>query len=176
MRFTETKLKGAFVIEREPSIDFRGNFARVFCADELKKQGLNFQMVQSNISFTAKKETIRGMHYQVEGGEEDKIVTCLKGRILDVIIDLRRDSETFSRYLMFELFESDNKMLYVPRGFAHGFLTLEDNCQVLYFVSNFYNPTQERRIRWNDPFFNIKWPIENPIISEKDASCQDFKA
>lgn len=174
MKFNETFLRGAFVIDIEPVVDHRGAFARTFCAEEFRKHGLEYNMVQSNISITLKHNTIRGMHFQVDETQEAKLVRCIRGKILDVIVDIREDSDTYAQHFMIELTGSNNKMIYVPRGFAHGFLTLEDNCHVFYQVSNFYAPNKENGIRWNDPYFGIKWPISNPILSEKDADYEDF--
>ena len=174
MKFIETELQDAYIIEREPFVDHRGSFSRTFCAKEFEQHGLATNMVQTNLSITKKKHTIRGIHYQIEGAEEDKLVQCLQGTILDVIINLRKGSKTFGKYVGVELSETNNKMLYVPRGFAHGFITLDDDCCVLYQVSNFYAPGKERGIRWNDPFFGIEWPAENPILSEKDATHPNF--
>lgn len=175
MKFNETSLQGAYIIEREPYQDFRGSFARTFCTEEFRKCGLKSPMVQSNLSVTLKKNTIRGMHYQVNGAEEDKLVLCLRGAILDVILDTRNNSETFGQHIKIELTESNNRMLYVPKGFAHGYLTLKDDCHVFYQVSNFYNAAQELGIRWNDPFFKVDWPIVSPIVSEKDSRYRDFE-
>lgn len=175
MIFVETKLKGAFIIKDEPFRDYRGSFTRTFCAREFSEHGLKHHMVQSNLSITPKKNTLRGMHYQVEGAEEAKLVRCLRGRILDVIIDIRLDSPTFGQHLAAELTAADEgQMLYVPEGFAHGFLTLEDDCHVFYQVSNFYSSGKEKGLRWNDPFFRIDWPSVTPIISPKDSNYPDF--
>lgn len=174
MKINKHSLEGAFVIDIEPVVDHRGAFARTFCAEEFRKHGLEYNMVQSNISITLKRNTIRGMHFQLGEAQEAKLVRCIRGAILDVIIDIRKDSDTYAQHFMIELTSSNNKMLYVPRGIAHGFLTLEDDCHVFYQVSNFYAPNKENGIRWNDPFFNIRWPISNPILSEKDASYEDF--
>ncbi|MBW8049750.1 MAG: dTDP-4-dehydrorhamnose 3,5-epimerase [Cytophagales bacterium] len=175
MQFIETELKGAYIIEIEPHTDERGNFARTFCANEFKQHGLNYNMVQSNLSISLHKHTLRGMHYQINDFQEVKLVRCIKGKIWDVIIDIRPRSETYCQYECVELSENNLKMLYVPEGFAHGFITLEDNCEVAYQVSNFYSPENERAIRWNDPEFSIKWPTNDPILSEKDKNYQDFE-
>lgn len=174
MKFTETSLQGAFIVELEPRIDHRGSFARTFCADEFGRHGLECHMVQSNLSVTALANTIRGMHYQTDEAQEAKLVRCVRGRILDCIIDIRRNSITYGQYFMTELTDGNRTMLYVPRGFAHGFLTLEDECHVFYQVSNFYTPDKERGIRWNDPAFTVSWPVSDPILSEKDAGYKDF--
>lgn len=174
MLFTETKLKGAFIIELEKRVDERGFFARSFCANEFEKQGLNSVMPQTNMSLSKFKNTIRGMHYQIDGAEEAKLIRCTKGAILDVIIDIRKNSPTYCQHISVELSDENYKMLYVPEGFAHGFLTLTDNVEVNYQVSQFYTPGKEKGIRWNDPLFGINWNIENPIVSEKDAVHPDF--
>lgn len=174
MLFTETKLKGAFIIDLEKRVDERGFFARSFCANEFEKHGLNTVMPQTNMSLSKFKNTIRGMHYQVDGAEEAKLIRCTKGTILDVIIDIRKHSPTYCEHISVELSDENYRMLYVPEGFAHGFLTLTDNVEVNYQVSQFYTPGKEKGIRWNDPLFAINWNIENPIISEKDAIHPDF--
>ena len=174
MKFTETKLKGAFIIELEPFIDLRGSFARTFCAHEFSEYGLRSNLVQSNLSKSKPKYTLRGMHFQVDGAEEAKLMRCQKGSILDTIIDIRKDSETYCEHIQVELTDNNNTMLYVPEGFAHGFITLEENCEVFYQVSEFYTPGKEKGILWNDPLFNINWPTNNPILSNKDANHLNY--
>ena len=174
MKFTETKLKGAFIIELEPFIDLRGSFARTFCAREFEEHGLNTVMPQSNLSISNPKYTLRGMHFQIDGAEEAKLMRCQKGAILDTIIDIRKDSPTYCEHIQVELTDSNNTMLYVPEGFAHGFITLEENCEVHYQVSQFYTPGKEKGIRWNDPLFGINWPTNTPVLSEKDAVHPDY--
>jgi dTDP-4-dehydrorhamnose 3,5-epimerase len=169
MIFTKTKLKGAFVIEPEKLEDERGFFARAFCQEEFKARGLNTNWVQCNISFNRKKGTLRGMHYQAAPYEEIKLVRCTMGAIYDVIIDLRPESPTFKQWLATELTAENRRMLYVPEKSAHGFLTLLDNTEVFYQISEFYHPESEMGVRWNDPEFAIKWPVELvQIISPKD--------
>ncbi len=175
MIFTETALKGAFIIDIEKREDNRGFFARGFCAEELDKQGLIFSFVQCNISSSDKKHTLRGMHYQINGAEEVKIVRCTKGSLLDVIIDVREDSPTYCQHIKVELSETNHRMLYIPKGFAHGFITLEYNIELFYMVSEPYAPGKEAAIRWDDPTFDIQWPTDKPILSEKDANCPDFE-
>lgn len=174
MKFTETKLKGAFIVELEPFVDLRGSFARTFCANEFAAHGLNTVMPQSNLSISKPKYTLRGMHYQVDGAEEAKLLRCQKGAIIDTIIDIRKDSPTYCEYLQVELTDKNNTMLYVPEGFAHGFITLEEDCEVFYQVSEFYTPGKEKGIRWNDPLFNITWPTNEPVLSDKDAAHPDY--
>lgn len=174
MLFEKTSLKGAFIVDLNRIEDDRGFFARTFCANEFQEHGLNTEFVQANMSLSREKYTLRGMHYQVEGAEEAKLVRCTKGSILDVIIDIRKDSDTYCQYLSVELTDSNYRMLYVPEGFAHGFITLEDNIEVTYMVSNFYTPGKERGIRWNDPLFGIEWPTASPLLSPKDANHPDY--
>jgi dTDP-4-dehydrorhamnose 3,5-epimerase len=175
MIFQETKLKGAYIIEPQRLEDQRGFFARTFCQKEFEKQGLSACIVQSNLSFNKKTATLRGMHYQADPHQEAKIVSCVKGAMYDVIIDLRPNSSTYLQWLAIELSDSNNKMLYIPKGFAHGFQTLTDNTAVLYQMSEFYHPESARGVRWNDPIFGIKWPLPNPVISDKDMHFEDFK-
>lgn len=175
MIFTETKLAGAFIIDLKKIEDERGFFSRAFCANEYKEHGLNPTVAQANLSRSEKKYTLRGFHYQVEGAEEAKTIRCIKGKLLDVIIDLRKDSPTYCQYVAVELSEENHRALYVPEHFAHSFITLEDHTEAYYLVSNFYTPGKEKGIRWNDPYFNVEWPTDQPIVSEKDQSHPDFK-
>jgi dTDP-4-dehydrorhamnose 3,5-epimerase len=176
MKFIETKLKGAFIIEPDKLEDERGFFARTFCRKEFKEHGLDFEIVQCNISFNQKKGTLRGMHYQASPHEEAKLVSCTRGAIFDVILDLRRDSPTAGEWEAFELRDLDNKMIYISKGLAHGFQTLEADTEVFYQMSEFYHPECARGIRWNDPEFGIIWPeTQFRIISMKDKSYPDLK-
>lgn len=170
MIFHKTKLEGLFVIEREPYIDDRGHFVRIFCEEEFKKAGIkDFKIVQGNQSLTKKKGAIRGMHFQKEPKAEDKFIHCLRGAIYDVAIDLRASSPTYGQWCANELSEENKKMLFVPKGFAHGFQALTDNCEIEYFMSEFYAPDHACGVRWDDPFFNITWPIPKPsVISDND--------
>lgn len=170
MDFIETELKGAYIIELSPRKDERGFFVRNFCKNEFASKGLVTDFVQCNSSQSLMENTLRGMHFQINGSEEVKLVRCCRGRIQDVIIDLRPDSPTYTKYISVELSESNNKMLYIPKGFAHGFLTLEDKSEITYMVSNFYSSQNERGVRWDDPAFNIQWLAKPKIISEKDAN------
>jgi dTDP-4-dehydrorhamnose 3,5-epimerase len=173
MIFNETKLKGAYVIDIEQRQDERGFFARSWCRREFEAHGLNPQLVQCNISFNARIGTMRGMHYQVKPCEEAKLIRCTTGSIYDVIVDIRLDSPSFKQYLGIVLTPGNYKMLYVPEGFAHGFLTLEDNTEVFYQMSEFYAPDHAEGFRWNDPAFGIKWPSNVQVISERDKSYPD---
>ena len=172
MIFSETKLKGSFVIQLEKIIDERGFFARSWDEEVFKKNGCNPRLVQCNVSFNNKKGTLRGLHYQEPPHQEAKLVRCTKGRIFDVIVDLRETSSTMNQWFGVELSENNNKMLYIPEGFAHGFQTLEDDSEVFYQMSEFYFPELAKGKRWNDPSFNIAWPIKVPIISEKDSKWE----
>lgn len=169
MIFKETKLKGAYIIELEPLKDERGFFARTFCRDEFEKHGLNPCVAQCNISYNKKRGTLRGMHYQIAPYEEAKLVRCTMGAIYDVMVDLRPESPTFKQWVGEELTVKNCKMLYIPEGFAHGYLALEDNTTVFYQVSQFYNQECESVLRWDDPDIQIEWPkTEKLIISRKD--------
>ena len=174
MIFTETRLKGAYIIEPEKRADDRGFFARSWCEKEFAEHNLSLRTVQCNISFNTRKGTLRGMHYQVAPSAEAKLVRCTQGAIYDVIIDLRPDSPTFKQPVAETLTAGDHKMLYVPEGFAHGFLTLEDNSEIFYQMSEFYAPQHARGVRWNDPAFGIKWPIRDPIMVDRDRNYSDF--
>lgn len=175
MIFEETKLKGAYIIRMERISDARGFFARAWCRKEFEAHGLNTSLVQSNISFNIKKGTLRGMHYQIAPYEEAKLIRCTSGAICDVIIDIRPNSSTYMQWIAVELSMENHIMLYVPAGFAHGYQTLTDNSEVFYQVSQFHAPGFERVIRWDDPAFDIKWPIAGErIISEKDRKWPDF--
>lgn len=174
MIFHKTNLKDAFIIELNKLKDERGFFARQYCQNEFSDHGINFPIVQANVSYNKLKGTLRGMHYQTEPHGEAKLVRCTKGGIYDAIIDVRSDSPTFKKWIGVELTEHNHKMLYVPEGFAHGFITLQDDTEVTYQVSEFYTPGAEEGIRWDDPTFNIDWPAEVNVISEKDLNWPDF--
>ena len=174
MKFTETKLRGAFIIDIEPREDERGFFARSWCEDEFIQHGLNPKLVQCNISFNKKRGTLRGMHYQVAPFAEAKLVRCTMGSIYDVIIDLRAISATYKQWFSIELSAENRRSLYIPEDFAHGFQTLTDNAEVFYQMSEFYHPECARGVRWNDPMFNIEWPQKVPIISDIDNNYPDW--
>ena len=174
MKFVETELKGAFIIEPEILEDERGFFARTWCRKEFEQYGLNPKMAQCNISFNRNKGTLRGMHYQAPPFEEAKLVRCTMGAVHDVIIDLRPNSKTFMQWIDVELSAENRRMIYIPEGFAHGFLTLENDTEVFYQMSEFYAPEYARGVRWNDPKFSVQWPDDVRIISEKDKNFKDF--
>ena len=175
MIFTEIKIKGVYLIGPEFLNDERGFFARSFCKEEFQKHGLDTDIVQCNISYNKKKGTLRGMHYQVPPFEEAKVVSCTKGSIYDVVVDLRRDSPTYCYWHAEELSADTYRMLFIPKSCAHGFQTLEDNCIVYYQMGEYYHPECARGIRWNDPSIRIVWPVPAMIISEKDKNYGDFK-
>lgn len=174
MKFHNTPLHGARLIELERRGDDRGFFARFFCEKEFAEAGLVDRFVQVNNSLTGKAGTLRGLHYQLAPAAEVKVVRCIQGALYDAIVDLRPDSPTFGKSFGAELNSENRLMMYVPRGFAHAILTLRDDTEALYLVSNFYSPENERGLRWNDPRFNIEWPITPREVSEKDGKWPDF--
>ncbi len=175
MIFNETPLKGAYTIELEKRGDERGFFARFFCVNEYDKMGLDRNVVQINNSLSAQKGTLRGMHYQLAPKAETKVVRCIRGALWDCILDLREGSPTFGQWYAEELTAENRRMMYVPKGFAHGFMTLADDSEVLYLVTEFYSPELERGVRWDDPEFAIKWPGVPAVISDRDSRHRDFE-
>jgi dTDP-4-dehydrorhamnose 3,5-epimerase len=176
MIFSETALPGAYVIDLERIEDERGFFARAWCERELTEHGLETRIAQSNVSFNKHKGTLRGMHFQRPPHQETKLIRCIRGGLFDVIIDLRPDSTGYKRWMGVELTADNRRMLYVPRGFAHGFQTLEDDTEAFYMVSDFYTPEAEGGVRWDDPAFAVEWPLGPPTeISEKDQQWPDFR-
>jgi dTDP-4-dehydrorhamnose 3,5-epimerase len=175
MKFIETKIKGAFVIEPQRLEDERGFFARVWCQDEFKAQGLSQKLAQCSISFNKKKGTLRGMHYQAAPHAENKVVRCTLGALYDVILDLRPGSATFKQWFSAELTAENRKMLYIPEGLAHGFQTLSDHTEVFYQISESHHPESARGIRWDDPVFKIQWPLPVAEISPKDSAYAGWK-
>lgn len=175
MRFIETKLKGAFIIEAERFIDDRGFFARGWSLKELQEHGINLQFVESNFSFNLKKGTLRGMHYQAAPHAQAKMVRCTRGSVFDVAIDLQPDSPTFKQWVGTELSADNFLMFFIPGGFAHGYQTLEDNTEVAYEISSPYARESSKGVRWNDPAFGIKWPdVGERIMVPRDRDYPDF--
>ena len=170
MIFHTTTLNDAWLIELEPRGDERGYFARTFCAEEFERHGLLSQFVQQNASRSARRGTLRGLHYQMQPYGEAKLVRCTQGAIVDVIVDLREDSSTYLQHEAFELTADNHRQLYVPPGFAHSFQTLSDDVEVSYLVSAPYTPAAERGLRYNDERLSIDWPLAVTTISEKDAA------
>jgi dTDP-4-dehydrorhamnose 3,5-epimerase len=173
--FTETRLKGAFLLELEQREDDRGFFARSWCAREFEAYHLNSAIVQCNVSFNRVKGTLRGMHYQAAPFEEAKLVRCTAGAVYDVIIDLRPDSATYKQHVAEVLSAANHKALYVPEGFAHGFQTLGDDTEVFYQMSQFHSPEHARGVRFNDPAFGIRWMIGEPVMADRDRDYPDFR-
>lgn len=175
MIFEKTEIPGATIVELQRYEDDRGFFARGWCQKEFEEHGLPGNVAQVNISYNRHKHTLRGFHYQIAPHQEDKLMRCTRGAVHDVLIDLRRDSPTFKRHLTITLSGANYRMLLVPKGCANAFLTLEDNSEVTYLVSEFYAPKAERGVRWNDPALGIEWPAEPAVISDKDRSWPDFQ-
>ena len=175
MKFEETFLKGSYLIKLDPIYDSRGFFSRVFCKNEFENINLNSNWLNINNSISTNKGTLRGLHFQTEPKEEIKLVRCINGSIWDVMVDLRIESPTFSQYYASILSAANRNMLYIPRGFAHGFITLEDNAEIIYFNSQFYSPNHERTLLWNEKEVNINWPIQPTYISEKDNKGLSLK-
>jgi dTDP-4-dehydrorhamnose 3,5-epimerase len=174
MRFTETKVAGAFLIEPEPIADERGFFARTWCREEFAAHGLNPELAQANISFNHRKGTLRGLHYQEAPHAEAKLVRSVRGAIWDLALDLRPGSPTHLAWFGAELSDANRAMLYVPEGCAHGFLTLTDDAEVAYQMSAPYAPQAARGVRFDDPAFGISWPGEVVVINERDRTYPDF--
>ena len=175
MIFAPTPLAGAYLIEPEPVADERGFFARTWCRNEFADKGLNPNLVQCNISYNKARGTLRGMHYQKAPHAEAKLVRCTQGAVYDVIVDLRSGSNTFTQWFGVELTAANRKALYVPEGFAHGFISLKDDTEVLYQMSEFFHAECAAGVRWNDPVFKIAWPSTVRVMSERDQNYQDFK-
>ena len=175
MKFVSTELEGVYTIEIEKFEDERGFFARAWCAKEFEAAGMNPNLVQGNISYCGHRGTLRGMHYQAAPYEEAKCVRCTRGAIYDVCIDLRPESPSFLKWTGVELSAQNHRLIYIPEGFAHGYVTLVDNTEIFYLVSQYYAPEYERGVRWDDKRFSIDWPITDVIISEKDKTWPDFK-
>jgi dTDP-4-dehydrorhamnose 3,5-epimerase len=175
MTFHETKLPGVFEIHLEPKPDERGFFARSWCQKEFESHGLNPKLVQCSVSFNTRKGTLRGIHYQAAPFAEAKVVRCTIGAIYDVVLDLRPQSPTFKEWIGMRLTAMNRHMLYVPEGCGHGFLTLEDQTEIFYQMSEFYDASSARGVRWDDPAFRITWPSQVKVISERDRTYPDFK-
>lgn len=175
MEFKKTNLKGAYFLKAEVFQDERGFFLESFSEKVFAENGVNVKFVQDNHSMSLKKGVLRGLHFQVPPNEQAKLVRVTRGKVFDAIVDLRKESPTFGKWEGFELSAAGFEMLFIPRGFAHGYCTLEDNTEFMYKVDNFYAPESDSGIIWNDPTLNISWPVKNPILSEKDSKLQYFK-
>jgi dTDP-4-dehydrorhamnose 3,5-epimerase len=176
MRFVETAVAGALVVEADLFHDERGFFARTWCEEEAARHGAPLRTVQCNVSFNAKRGTLRGMHYQAPPFEEIKLVRCTAGALLDVAVDIRPGSPTYGRHAAVELTATNHRALYIPAGCAHGFITLADDTEVAYQMSQFYAPGHGRGFRWNDPAFALDWPEPVVVIAERDRTYPDFVA
>jgi dTDP-4-dehydrorhamnose 3,5-epimerase len=175
MKFSKTSIEGMYLLDLEKREDDRGFFARNFCIEEFNREGIDFNLVQSNMSYSKKKGTFRGLHYQSDG-KEAKIVKCTKGAIFDIVVDLRPNSTTFLKYDLNELSELNKKQIYIPPGCAHGFLTLKAGSEINYLVSAPYSPELERGLRYNDSILkDINWPIPIEIITDKDMNHPNFE-
>jgi dTDP-4-dehydrorhamnose 3,5-epimerase len=174
VRFQPTAIAGAFFIELDAHKDERGLFARTFCEKAFAEAGIDMRVVQANISRNPHAGTLRGMHYQAAPHEEPKLVQCVGGRIFDVAIDLRRNSRSYRRSACIELSADDDRLFFIPAGCAHGFLTLEDNSDVFYYMGAAFVPGAARGVRWDDPAFEIPWPAPPRLISPRDASYADY--
>ena len=174
MIFNPVKLDGVWLIDLEPHSDDRGFFARSWCAQEAAAHGLNPDCVQCSVSYNKQRGTLRGMHWQAEPAPECKWVRCIRGRALDVALDLRPSSPTFCQWVALELSAENRRMIYLPPGMAHGFQTLEDDTELWYQMSEPFQPELARGARWNDPAFAIEWPLPDPIISDRDRAFEDF--
>lgn len=174
MRFTAASLAGVMLVEPEPARDARGYFARTFCVREFAAQGLETGFVQHSVSQSATRGTVRGMHFQRDPHGEVKVVTCLRGAIRDVLVDLRPGSPTYRQWEGFDLTAENRRSLYVPKGVAHGFQTLLDATEVGYLISAFYAPEAASGVRHDDPAFGIEWPLPVSVISDKDLAWPGF--
>jgi dTDP-4-dehydrorhamnose 3,5-epimerase len=175
MKFLPTRISQVLEIQPELRLDERGFFARTWCQKEFASQGLASNLVQASISYNARKGTLRGMHYQVAPFEETKLVRCTRGAIYDVVLDLRAESHTYKQWISALLTAENRNMMYVPKGCAHGFLTLQDDTEVFYQMSEAFDATSARGVRWNDPAFGITWPEKVQVISERDRTYADFQ-
>jgi dTDP-4-dehydrorhamnose 3,5-epimerase len=176
MKLMPTEIAGVFEVATAPIADKRGDFARSYCADEFRSAGITFDVAQINISRNHRRGTLRGMHYQAEPTPDPKLVRCTRGRIFDVAVDLRPRSDTFCRWISTELTADGQNALFVPSGCAHGFLTLEDNCEIEYLMGADYVAELARGVRWDDPAFAIDWPDAPTLMSDRDAAFPDFAA
>ena len=174
MKFIKQKLINVFIIEPQPFEDHRGALRRHYCEKEFKENGLMNKIKQTNISENIKSNTLRGFHYQHEPFGEDKVISCVKGRIFDIVLDLRKKSKTYLQWQSFEISEENRRALYVPKGCANAYLTRQDNTWILYYHSEFYSPGNEGGIRYDDPFFQFKWPNKPEIISNRDSQFSNY--
>ena len=176
MIFDASEISDVYTVELEKRSDDRGFFSRGWCGREFSDRGLPNRVAQMNISFNRRRHTMRGFHYQIPPYQEDKLLRCVRGAVHDVVLDLRPNSRTFLRHIAVELSAANYRALFVPKGCANAFLTLEDDTEITYLVSEFYTPAAERGVRWNDQTFRINWPAKPAVISDKDRCWPDFIA
>lgn len=176
MIFGETKIAGVYLVDIEPHEDHRGLFARTFCEREFAAIGASAPMVQASVSWSRRRGTVRGIHFQRPPSHEAKLVRCIRGRVFDVIVDLRPDSQTYADHVAVDLDPLSRRAVYIPPGLGHGFQTLEDDTEVFYQMSDYADATLAAGVRWNDPAFGIQWPLADVTIHERDASYADFNA
>ena len=174
MKIKQQKLEGVYLIKNEPFEDIRGRFSRHFCKKELNEIGINFEIKQTNISENRKSKTLRGFHFQIPPHDEKKILSCMKGSIHNIVLDLRKKSKTYLKWQSFQINESNRLTLYVPEGCANAYMTLTDNTLIFYCHSGFYKSTHGQAIRYNDPLFKFDWPFDPEVISEKDQNIKNF--
>lgn len=174
MHFVSTRVQGAFIVELDAMQDARGSFARTFCGDEFAAAGIDFAVVQANVSRNAQRLTLRGLHLQADPHGEAKLVQCVRGRIFDVAVDLRPGSPTWRHYAAVELDADGDRLFFIPPGCAHGFLTLEDDSDLIYYMGSAYVAGVGTGVRWDDPAFGITWPAAPRVISERDAGYADY--
>ena len=176
MTFSETRIRGVYLIETSPRVDERGTFTRLWCEDQFRKNGLDVRFVQFNHSLTLRRGTVRGLHYQVPPYSECKLVRCIRGELYDVAVDVRPESETYKQWIGVELCADEPKLVFIPEGVAHGFQVLEDRTEIVYSTSAPHDREAERGIRWDDPCFCVEWPLSSEVIvSEKDQSWADYR-
>ena len=174
MKFIKTSLDGAYIVQLDKIEDDRGFFSRLYCSDDFKNMGIKKKIKQVNNSYSEHMGTLRGIHFQINPKAESKLVRCIQGALFDVIVDLRKNSVTYKKWFGAKLSSDNRKMMYVPEGFGHGFLTLEDSTEAIYFVSESFSPKHEKTLHWNDKKIGIKWPIKPKVISKKDQSNPNF--
>lgn len=174
MMVKETAIPGAYIITNTPFVDERGSFSRIFCKREFEAIGLSVSVAQISLSTNAMKGTLRGLHFQKNDSAEDKLIACVSGSVFDVCVDVREYSPTFGKWVGETLSSENGVAIYVPKGCAHGYLTLQDDCKLTYFVTEFYQPGEASGYMYNDPFFSIEWPIKEPYIISKQDSCWGY--
>lgn len=174
MRLTPLAMAGVVLVEPEPAVDERGLFARTYCRREFEQHGIHGDLVQTSVSWNARRGTLRGLHLQLAPSAEGKLVRCVRGCVVDVVLDLRAHSATYLQHVAIELDAGTRRAIFIPPGCAHGFQTLADDTELLYCMTDYYQPELASGVRWNDPAFGIVWPVPDPILSPRDAGYPDF--